>query len=104
VFRNGTCVFSTDPMEQETAISLLRKHGGVEPGMPSGDFGIARVEQPEPGYLVRYSHPSILHFEADGRLSINESEEAMLGLLLRTGRQMDAADPRVIYFWKSSDA
>lgn len=95
VFRNGTAVFSTNPMSEPEAIALLREEGPVVVGTDSADFHIAVIAEPIPGFIVRYANPSIISFEPDDAYPL-DCPLPLAGNMIRLARHMDSRDLHVV--------
>lgn len=95
VFRNGTAVFSGNLMSEPEAIALLREEGPVVVGTNSADFHITVIEEPIPGFIVRYANPSIISFEPEVKYPL-DCPLPLAGNMIRLARHMDSRDLHVV--------
>ena len=102
VFHHGTAVYSETETTLAELVEYIRTHGPVIPGSEPGDYTAWRIEEPVRGVFVRFTTPQIVHFEHDRDLIAN-TQASVVGLLLRSARGMDAAEPKVLGYW-SDDA
>lgn len=99
LFENGTVVFlpSAQPDSDLSlaAQDILREHGPVHIGSPSGDFDPIELEN-NLGWIVSFDHPDILTLVAPDEIEADASE-IQVGLLGRSKRGEDAQTPHVVH-------
>lgn len=96
LFKNGTCVMLLSPQEdiQAQAIKILKEHGRVVAGTPSGDFEVTKIPDIN-GWVVTGDYPGIMMYVplAEGR----KKGDFEIGMIGRTKRELDAKEFGVIY-------
>jgi len=95
VFRNGTCVYSNELMPEADAVEIMKEHGPVQVGTPAGDFHVAAVELPLPGFVLKYSHPQLVSFISNEECP-SDCPEHLVGFMVRLGRDMDSRDLYIV--------
>lgn len=97
LFKNGTCVMLMNPEKdiQEQAIKILKEHGMVAAGSPSGDFEVTKIPEIN-GWVVTGDYPGIMIY-----ISIEEADKKNsdfeIGIIGRTKRERDAKELKVVY-------
>lgn len=95
LFRNGTCVMLLDPQEniKEQAVKILREHGSVVAGTPSGDFEVTKIPEIN-GWVVTGDYPGIMMYvsEEEGK----NKGDVEVGMIGRVKRQLDAKELEVV--------
>lgn len=97
LFKHGTCVMLLNPEEdfRKQAITLLKNHGPVIPGTPSGDFDVTRIPDIQ-GWIVTGNFPGIMMYVFEDEAGNNNSD-LEIGMLGRTKRDLDAKFVHVIH-------
>lgn len=97
LFNHGTCVVipHVDKNISDDAIALLRKHGPVIPGTPTGDFGLVELKN-HLGWVVTGDHPDILNYVSADEVHEDRSDLA-IGLIGRNKRELDEKELVVVY-------
>lgn len=97
LFKNGTCVMLLNPEEDihRQAIKILKEHGSVIAGTPSGDFEVTKIPEIN-GWVVTGDYPGIMMYVSarEAGSNLNDFEIGMLG---RKKRELDAKELEVIY-------
>lgn len=97
LFKNGTCVMLLNPEEDvhTQAIKILKEHGSVVAGTPSGDFEVTKIPVID-GWVITGDYPGIMIYvssqEADKKNSDFE-----IGMTGRTKRENDAKALEVVH-------
>lgn len=96
LFGNGTCVMLLEPQKniKEQAIKILREHGSVAAGTPSGDFEVTKIPEIS-GWIVTGDYPGIMMY-----VSLKEGEKKgdfEIGMIGRTKRELDGKVLEVVY-------
>lgn len=96
VFRNGTMVISYNTEEDEWYTNLIREHGPMKAGYPSGDYSVAILDTPTAsGFVATYDCPYLLSFCSFDEFP-RESSYASVGQFLRFYRTVDGDTPQII--------
>src|SRR3989344_6310040 len=66
LFRNGTCVMLLERTKnvKEQAVKILREHGSVVHGTPSGDFELTKITEIN-GWVVTGDCPGVMMFVSE---------------------------------------
>lgn len=96
LFKHGTCVMLLNPEEdfRKQAITLLKNHGPVIPGTPSGDFDVTRIPDIQ-GWIVTGNFPGIMIY-----VSFDEAknkDDVEVGLIGRNKRERDTKELDVMH-------
>lgn len=102
LFSNGSYIILPDSLKndpQKNALKIMKEHGPVHPGSPSGDFSVIPLTKTE-GWsvaadyfgLYTYVHPGDL-----ARAAIMNPSEMDIGLFGRRKRNQDAQDLKIIF-------
>lgn len=96
LFKNGTCVMLLNPQNdiKTQAIQILRAHGSVTPGTPTGDFEVTKIPEIN-GWIVTGDYPGIMMYVSDREGK--KKEDAEVGLIGRSKRERDAQELEVMY-------
>lgn len=96
LFKNGTCVLLLNSQEdiQSQAIKILKEHGSVIPGTPSGDFEVTKIPEID-GWLITGDYPGILNYVSsqDGQ----KKGDFEIGMIGRERRELDAKELGIIH-------
>src|SRR3989344_3773825 len=96
LFKNGTCVMLLRPEEdvQTQAIKILKEHGLVVAGTPSGDFEVTKIPEIN-GWVVTGDYPGIMMYvsEEEGE----KKGDAEVGLIGRNKREHDSRELEVVH-------
>lgn len=97
LFKNGTCVMLLKPEKDITmqAMNILKDHGSVVPGTPSGDFEVTRIPDIQ-GWIVTGFYPGIMTYVSEEEVG-RKNSDLEIGILGRTKRVLDAANSNVIH-------
>lgn len=96
-FANGTCVIVMAPAAGDLAAqatALLAEWGPVHVGTPSADFNVITLPD-DAGWVVTCHHPDVLTFVAPDEVAV--PNELVVGMMGRSRRDDDAAEPRVVH-------
>lgn len=96
LFKNGTCVMFLKPQEniKEQAIKILRDHGFVIAGTPSGDFEVTKITEIN-GWVVTGDYPGIMMYvSSEEAANKNDFEIGMIG---RVKRENDIGELEVTH-------
>ncbi|MDP3941386.1 MAG: hypothetical protein Q8Q49_03700 [bacterium] len=97
LFKNGTCVMPLSPQKdvREQAIKILKEHGPVVAGTPSGDFEVTKIPEIN-GWVVTGDYPGIMTYisaEEAGK----KNDDFEIGMIGRTKREADAKGLEVVH-------
>lgn len=96
LFKHGTCVMLLNHEKdiREGAISILKEHGQVVAGTPSGDFEVTKIPEIK-GWVVTGDYPGIMMYvsEVEGK----KKDDVEVGIIGRTKRERDAKELEVLY-------
>ena len=97
VFKNGTCVMLLKPEKdlKVQAIKILKEHGRVLVGTPSGDFEVTKIPEID-GWVVTGDYPGIMNYVSQEELEGTKSDFE-IGIIGRTKRELDAKELKVIH-------
>lgn len=98
LFNNGTCVMPMQPEIEDIkmlAIKILREHGRVIVGTPSGDFDVIKVSEVH-GWIVTGDYPGIMIFVSEEEAG-KKNSDIEVGLIGRTIRANDAKELKVVH-------
>lgn len=97
LFKNGTCVMLLNPEEdlQTQAIKILKEHGSVVAGTPSGDFEVSKIPEIK-GWVVTGDYPGIMIYVSYEEAS-NSENDFEIGMLGRRKRELDTKALEVIH-------
>lgn len=97
LFKHGTCVMLTKPGKdiRAQAINILKEHGSVMPGTPSGDFEVTKIPDLK-GWVIIGDSPGIIMYVPMEEICNNKSDFE-LGMIGRTKRELDGKELKVIY-------
>ena len=101
VFKFGTIVFSTSPVQDPTeyALEILQEWGPVAPGTPLGDFYVREIENEE-GWLVTYPHDAIMNYVSPSEIEEGNAHHLLVGLIGRSKRHADFEAQEVVHVEK----
>lgn len=96
LFKNGTCVMLLEPQEniKEQALKILREHGSVVAGTPSGDFQVTKIPEIN-GWVVTGDYPGIMMY-----VPLEEGKKKgdfEIGMIGRNKRERDAKELEVVH-------
>jgi len=96
LFKHGTCVMLLKPEinVQEQAVEILRQHGPVTPGTPSGDFEVIKIPEVN-GWLVIGNYPGMMMYVSNEEAGKKDDFE--IGMIGRTKREQDAKELEVTH-------
>ncbi len=97
LFKNGTCVMLLKPQKDITAqaIQILKDHGEVIPGTPSGDFEVTKIPDIN-GWVVIGDYPGIMMYVSKEEVG-NKKSDFEIGMAGRSKREHDAKDLEVVH-------
>lgn len=97
LFKHGTCVMLLTPEDdiRKQAIRILKDHGSVIPGTPSGDFDVTRIPDIQ-GWIVIGVYPGIMVYVSEDEAG-SKHHDIDIGILGRTKRDLDAKFVTVIH-------
>src|SRR3989338_2153577 len=77
LFKHGTCVMLLSPQEDVSlqAIKILKEHGHVVAGTPSGDFEVTKIPEVN-GWVVTGDYPGIMMYVSDDEAHSASSGQA----------------------------
>lgn len=79
---------------QAQAIKILKEHGLVVAGTPSGDFEVTKIPEIN-GWVVTGDYPGIMMY-----VSLEEGEKKgdfEIGMIGRTKRELDGKELEIVY-------
>ena len=90
LFKNGTCVMLMNPQGniQAQAIKILKEHGAVVAGTPSGDFEVTKIPEIN-GWVVTGDYPGIMMYVSEEEVGQRNSDFE-IGITGRAKREQDA--------------
>ena len=96
LFKYGTCVLLFAPQEniKEQAVSILREHGSVVAGTPSGDFEVTKIPEIN-GWVITGDYPGIMIYVSSDE-GKNKSD-IEIGLAARMKREADARSLEIVH-------
>lgn len=96
LFKNGTCVMLLRSEEdvRAQAINILKGHGSVTAGTPSGDFEVTKIPEID-GWVVTGDYPGIMIYVSEEE--VNNKNDFEIGLIGRTKRELDGKGLEVMY-------
>lgn len=96
LFKCGTCVMLLYPEEdlRAQAIRILKEHGAVVAGTPTGDFEVTKIPEIK-GWVVTGDYPGIMMYvsEEEGK----NKDDLYVGLAGRNKREQDTKKLEVVY-------
>lgn len=97
LFKNGTCVMLLKPEKdvKEQAMKILKEHGPVVAGTPSGDFEVTKIPDIN-GWIVTGDYPGIMMYVSEEEAGTNNSDFE-IGIIGRTKRRQDGKDLVVVH-------
>ena len=97
LFKHGTCVMLTKPGKdiRAQAINILKKHGSVMPGTPSGDFEVTKIPDLN-GWVIIGDSPGIIMYVPMEEIGNNKSDFE-IGMIGRTKRDLDGNELEVVH-------
>ncbi|OGH11967.1 MAG: hypothetical protein A2857_05975 [Candidatus Levybacteria bacterium RIFCSPHIGHO2_01_FULL_36_15] len=97
LFKNGTCAMLLEPQNdiKTQAIQILRTHGPVTAGTPSGDFEVTKTPEIN-GWIVTGNYPGIMMYVSSEEAG-NKKSDFEIGMIGRTKRELDAKELEVVY-------
>ncbi len=97
LFKNGTCVMLLKPEKdiQAQAIKILKEHGSVVAGTPSGDFEVTKIPEIN-GWVVTGNYPGIMMYVSQEEAG-KKNSDFEIGIAGRTKRQKDTKELIVIH-------
>lgn len=97
LFKHGTCVMFLEPQEniKEQAIKILREHGSVVAGTPSGDFEVTKIPEIN-GWVVTGDYPGIMMYVSMEEIG-NNKNDFEIGMIGRSIRERDASGLEVVH-------
>lgn len=96
LFKNGTCVMLLKPEDdlRASAILIIKSHGSVIPGSPSGDFEVTKIPEID-GWLITGDYPGIMDYVSSQEGKGKDDFE--IGMIGRTKRESDAKTQEVVH-------
>ena len=96
LFKNGTCVMLMNPEEdvRAQAIKILKKHGLVIGGTPSGDFEVTKIPDIN-GWVITGNYPGIISFVSEDEGGRKTDFE--IGVIGRSKREYDSKELKVAH-------
>jgi hypothetical protein len=97
LFKNGTCVMLLTPEEdvQSQAIKILKEHGSVVAGTPSGDFEVTKIPEIN-GWVITGDHPGVMMYISQEEAG-SKKNDFEIGMLGRRKRELDAKELEVVH-------
>ncbi|MEK7543381.1 MAG: hypothetical protein AAB557_00770 [Patescibacteria group bacterium] len=97
LFKNGTCVMLLTPEEdiKNQAIAILKDHGSVVAGTPSGDFEVTKIPDIN-GWIVTGDYPGIMTYVSSEEAGKKDSDFEV-GIFGRTKKEQDATSLEVVH-------
>lgn len=97
LFKNGTCVMLLGQQQniKEQAVKILREHGSVTAGTPSGDFEVTKIPEIN-GWVVTGDYPGIMMHVSYGEAG-NNKNDFEIGMLGRRKRELDTKELKVVH-------
>lgn len=97
LFKNGTCVMPLDAQVdvRTQAMKILKEHGSVVAGTPSGDFEVTKIPEVG-GWIVTGVFPGIMIYVSDEEAG-REKSDFQIGMIGRTKREQDATSLEVVH-------
>lgn len=80
---------------QAQAIKILKEHGPVVAGTPSGDFEVTKIPEIN-GWVVTGDYPGIMVYVSSEEAG-KKSSDIEVGIVGRTKRESDAKELDVVY-------
>ena len=77
------------------AIKILKEHGSVVAGTPSGDFEVTKVPQIN-GWVVTGDYPGIMMYVFQEEVG-EKNSDFEIGMIGRTKRERDAKELEVVH-------
>jgi hypothetical protein len=96
LFKHGTCVMLLNPEKdiQTQAIKILKEHGSVVAGTPSGDFEVTKIPEIK-GWIVTGDYPGIMVYVS--MVEGKKKKDFEIGMIGRTKRELDAKELEVLH-------
>ncbi|OGG30026.1 hypothetical protein A2973_05265 [Candidatus Gottesmanbacteria bacterium RIFCSPLOWO2_01_FULL_49_10] len=97
LFKRGTCVMLLNPEEdaRAQAVKILKDHGSVVAGTPSGDFEVTKIPEID-GWIVTGEYPGIMAYVSEAEAGSQKSD-VDIGLIGRSKRDQDSKELEVIH-------
>lgn len=97
LFKNGTCVMLLSSKEdvREQAIEILKEHGPVVAGTPSGDFEVTKIPEIN-GWVVTGDYPGIMMYVSREEAG-SQKDDFEIGMVGRSKREHDSRELEVAY-------
>ena len=104
LFRHGTCVMLLEPQKdlKEQCVKILREHGSVIPGTPSGDFEVTKIPEIN-GWIVTGDYPGIMMY-ISYKEGGNNKKDFEIGMIGRNKREHDAKELEVVHVEDKSES
>ena len=96
LFKHGSCVMLMKPEKdiRGQAINILKEHGSVVAGTPSGDFEVTKIPEIG-GWVVTGDYPGIMVYVSEEECEKKDDFE--VGMIGRTKREQDAKELEVLH-------
>ena len=96
LFKHGTCVMLLEPQKdiKEQGVKILREHGSVIPGTPSGDFEVTKIPEIK-GWVVTGDYPGIMMYVSYEEAG-NNKNDFEIGMIGRSKREHDSKELEVV--------
>lgn len=96
LFKNGTCIMLLNPQKdlQAQALKIIKEHGSVTAGTPTGDFEVTKVPEID-GWIVTGDFLGIMIYVSNQEAKGKDDFE--IGLIGRTKRELDGKELEVVY-------
>lgn len=100
LFKQGTCVMLLNPEEdvRSQAIKILKDHGSVVAGTPSGDFEVTKIPEIK-GYIITGDYPGIMIFVSEEETGSKKSDFE-IGMIGRSKRGQDSKESEVVHVYE----
>lgn len=97
LFKNGTCVMLLNPEKdvKAQAMKILKEHGPVIAGTPSGDFEVTKIPEIK-GWIITGDYPGIMMYVSEEEAGTKNSDFE-IGIIGRTKREQDGKDLVVVH-------
>ncbi len=97
LFKNGTCVMllSPDGDIRAQSIKILKEHGLVIAGTPSGDFEVTKIPDIN-GWVITGDYPGIMIYVSSEEVD-KKNSDFEIGMIGRSKRERDSKELEIIY-------
>lgn len=97
LFKHGTCVMLLNPAKdlQSQAVRILKEHGQVIAGTPSGDFEVTKIPEIN-GWVVTGDCPGVMMFVSEKETGGKRSDFD-IGMIGRSKREHDSKELEVVH-------